>query len=130
MDRDLLFKPRLPEDDVDVPGLGTVRVRALSRAEALHVQAATDVAERDRRIIAQGLVDPVLVIPGLLHEPGGKSCKACADAGRVQQASPAKELEPVTDRIAELSGMLEESAKEAVKTFEADADAEFPVLPS
>ncbi len=129
MDKELLFKSRLPEDDVDVSGVGTVRVRGLNRIEAMHIQAATDPAEADRRIIAQGLVDPVLVISGLLHQLDGKPCKACAEAGQWQKASIAAELEPVTTRIAELAGIAPDAAKQAVKGFEADPDLEFQLLP-
>ena len=112
-----------------MPGVGTVRVRGLNRIEAMHIQAATDLAESDRRTIAQGLVDPLLVIPGLLHQLDGKPCKACAEAEKWQKASIAGELEPVTTRIAELSGMVDTAAKEAVKAFEADSDLEFQLLP-
>jgi len=114
MDKELLFKPRLPEADVDVPGVGTVRVRGLSRAEAMHVQDAKGTEARERRLVALGMVDPELTE---------------AEVGRWQKASAAAEMEPVTDRITELSGLADESAKEAVKEFAADPDAEFPVLP-
>jgi hypothetical protein len=122
VDKELLFKPRLPEDDHEIPGVGTVRVRALSRTEAMHVQAATDTAESDRRIIAQGLVDPALVIPGLLHRQDGKKCEACADAEQWQKASVAGEIEAVSTRIAELSGMLEGADKAAYKSLPDGSD--------
>lgn len=102
MDKELLFAPRLPEADVEVPGVGTVRVRGLNRPEAMAVQAVSGTEARERKILALGMVDPALTE---------------AEAGRWQKAAPAGELEPVTTRIAELSGMLEGSAKEAVKTF-------------
>jgi hypothetical protein len=119
VDKDLLLKPRLAEADVEIPGLGTVRVRALSRAEVLLVRKATDNAEGidgpralvlERKMLATAMVDPVLTE---------------AEVGQWQQASAAGELEPVTRRIQELSGMLETSAKEAVKEFEANPDTEF-----
>lgn len=123
MDKETLFKSRLTEDDVEVAGVGTVRVRGLNRIEAMHVQDAKQGDERDRRIIAQGLVDPVLVIPGLLHETDGdKSCKACADVRRWQEASPADELEPVATKIAQLSGILEGSDKEDYKSVRDESE--------
>jgi hypothetical protein len=115
VDKEALFTPRLPEDDVEVPNVGTVRVRGLSRIEAMHVQAANGTEATERRMLALGLVDPKLTE---------------AEAGKWQDASPAGELEAVTDRIAELSGMKPEAVKEAVKAFEADPEAEFRVLPS
>lgn len=122
MDKDLLFKPRLPEADVDVPGLGTVRVRGLSRAEVMLVRKATDTEHMDgpralvleRKMLATAMVDPELTE---------------AEVGRWQQASVAGELEPVTHKIQELSGMLEGSAKEAVKTFRGESGDGVRVLP-
>ena len=60
MDKELLFKARLPEADVDIPGVGTVRVRGLSRVEAMLVQKVDDPETRERRILAYGMVDPPL----------------------------------------------------------------------
>lgn len=114
MDKDLLFKPRLPEADVEIPGVGTVRVRALSRAEAMAVENAKGNAAIERKLLALGLVDPKLTE---------------AEVGQWQSAAPASELEPVSNRIAELSGLLPDSAKEAVKEFEANPDKEFRLLP-
>jgi hypothetical protein len=112
--KSLLLKSRIPEANVDLPGVGTVRVRGLNRAEALRVEAAKGVEARERRILALGMVDPAITE---------------AEAGQWQRNAPAGELDPVSTKIAELSGMLPGSAKEAVKEFVADPDAEFPVLP-
>lgn len=114
MDKELLFKPRLPEEEIEVPGVGTMRVRGLNRIEAMHVQAANGPEATERRILSLGLVDPVLTE---------------AEVGRWQKASAAGEIEPVSTRIAVLSGMAPDAAKEQVKAFEANPDAEFPVLP-
>ena len=130
MDKATLFKSRLPEDDVEIPGVGTVRVRALNHKEAIHVQGAEDTpGERERRLLAQGLVDPMLMDPVRLHDLGDKPCVKCAEAGQWQKAAPADELVPVMERITQLSGMGDKAAKEAFKEFETDSDAEFPVLP-
>ena len=59
-DKELLFKSRLPEAEVDMPGLGVMRVRGLTRTEALHCRGTTDLATVERRMLALGLVDPVL----------------------------------------------------------------------
>lgn len=105
----------MPEADVEVPGIGTVRVRGLSRLEAMHMQAAKDGPARDRRLIALGMVNPAMTE---------------AEAGQWQRASTAAELEPVTKKMQELSGMLADSAKEVVREFIADPEAEFRDVPS
>jgi hypothetical protein len=123
LDKELLFKPRLAEDDVQIPGVGSVRVRALSRSEVLLVRKATDLAGDvpapralvlERKMIATAMVDPVLTE---------------SEVGRWQNASAAGELEPVTDAIQRLSGMLPTSAKEAYRELEADPEAEFRAAP-
>lgn len=114
MDKEALFAPRLPEDDVEVPGIGAVRVRGLSRIEAMHVQAAKGPEATERRILALGMVDPKLTED---------------EAGRWQRAAPAGELEPVTDRIAELSGIAPGAAKEATKSVPGGSGDRVRVLP-
>ena len=114
MDKDLLFKPRLPEAEVDIPGVGTVRVRGLSRIEAILVQKCDDIEARERKIISFGLVDPELSE----HE-----------AGRWQKASAASELESVTTVIANLSGLNADAAKEAYKSVRGTAGDGDGVLP-
>jgi hypothetical protein len=114
VDKKLLFKPRLPEADVEVEGIGIVRVRGLNRMEAMLAQAAADPAEIERKILSFGMVDPELTE---------------AEVKLWQKASTAGEIEPVSSKIAELSGMLSSSAKEAVRDFEADPNIEFHVLP-
>ncbi|HMG43940.1 MAG TPA: hypothetical protein VK611_21585 [Acidimicrobiales bacterium] len=113
-DKELLFRARLPEADVDVPGIGTVRVRALSRTEALYCRDTPDIVTIERRMIALGLVDPELTEN---------------EAKRWQENSPAGELEKLTLRISQLSGMTETAAKEAYVAFEQEDGAEFRVLP-
>jgi len=120
VDKETLLKPRaqtasgFPEDEVPIPGVGTVTVRGLSRFEARLVQGVENEAAAERKLLALGLVDPKITED---------------DAARWQKVSDATELEAVTDKITELSGLKEGAAKEAVKEFEADPDAEFRVLP-
>lgn len=109
MDKELLFKARLTEEDVEVAGVGTVRVRGLSRVEVLHVRKAADDAGLDgprtltleRKMLALAMVDPELTE---------------AEVGKWQAASGAGELNVVTDKVQELSGMKEDSAKAAYKS--------------
>jgi hypothetical protein len=122
-DKSLLFKARLPEADVEVPGVGTVRVRGLSRAEVMEVRsgvkdeadAVKRIAAIERKMLALALVDPVLTE---------------AEVGQWQTASTAGEMEPVTDKVQELSGTHEGSDKATYKRFEADPAEEFRLPPS
>lgn len=114
--KERLFKPRLPESEVEVPGIGTVRVRGLSRAEVMVMRKATDTEQLDgpralvieRKMIAAGMVDPILTE---------------SEVGRWQAASAAGELEPVTARITELSGLAEDAPKSGLS---ADGDESRP----
>jgi hypothetical protein len=107
----------LPEADVDLPGgMGVVRVRGLSRAEALEVQKIADAGTLmlERRMLALAMVRPRM------------------SEGKVrewQEVAPAGELEPVTDKVQELSGMAETSAKDIYRRLDADPSDEFRLLP-
>ncbi|GAA2543663.1 hypothetical protein [Pseudonocardia hydrocarbonoxydans] len=103
IDKAALFAPRLPEEDHDIPDLGTVRIRSLSRAEVLAIRGKSlPVDEMERRLLSSALVSPRLTE---------------AEVGQWQEASAAGELEPVTKAIMRLSGLEEASAKEAVARF-------------
>ena len=108
MDKSLLLQPRdpstehgMPEDDVEIPGVGTVRVRALSRKEALKTGQIADISERTAHIIAIAMVDPKMSV---------SEVKAWADVAL------AGELDPVDAKIAELSGMTDGAEKAAYKS--------------
>jgi len=106
MDKGLLFTPRLPEEDVEIPGVGTVRVRALSRGEALRTQSASGVGAVERAMVALAMIDPPLTED---------------EVKRWQEASPAGELEPLTRVIQRLSGMEDGADKAAFKSAPVDA---------
>lgn len=114
MDKDLLFKPRLPEDDVELDGVGTVRVRGLTAGEAVMIAEVKGLDAKNRKTLALGVVDPELTE---------------ADAGRWVKAAPAGEIEKVSKRIAQLSGMFDAAPKAAYAQFEDSEGAEFRVLP-
>lgn len=119
VDKSVLLKDRLPEADVEIPGVGVVHVRGLSRGEVLGLQkkvgdGADRAARMERETIALAMVDPVLTV---------------MEVQRWQEASPAGELEPVTEKIQELSGMKETSEKEAVLDFRGEPDAGVRALP-
>lgn len=102
IDKDALFKPRLTEREVEIPGLGSVRIRALSRQETLHLKdKAMPVDEVERRLVSLAMVEPSLTE---------------AEVGQWQDTSSAGELEVITQAIAEMSGMNINGAKEAYKS--------------
>jgi hypothetical protein len=116
VDKEALFKPRLPEADVEVPGIGTVRVRGLSRAEALEVSkiVGSGAAMIERKALAMAMLDPKMTE---------------GEIRQWQDAASSGELNAVFEKVNELSGTTEEAAKQAYKEFESDPDSEFRVLP-
>ena len=103
-----LLKPRLNEDTLPVEGVGELRVRGLSRAEALRVQTAKDEEHAERLILRFGVVEPEL---------------DDADIKTWQESSGAGEIENVTQRISELSGLGQGAEKEAMQNFRDGPDA-------
>lgn len=96
IDKEALLKSALPEAEVEVPGRGTVRVRALTRAEALRLQRA-DIVEADVIALAAGLVDPALTIE---------------EARTLVETSSATEVvQPIITAVMELSGLIEGAQK-------------------
>jgi predicted transcriptional regulator len=100
MDKALLKKARLAEEDVDLPGVGVIRVRALSRAEALRVtDTEMPVTRMEQLLLSMAMVDPEM---------------SEQDVAEWQSAASAGELEPVTEVIKRLSGLAEKAAKSGV----------------
>ena len=106
-----LFKARLVESTVYLEGLGEFRFRQLSRQEVLDFQKVKtadgtpiteDAAAAEQLMISTALVDPKLTP---------------AEVGRWQAACSPGEIDPLTEAIAELSGMNSGASKEAVKKF-------------
>lgn len=109
MDKAKLFERRLPEDKVEVEGVGTFHVRGLSREEAAAMQDTKGgwVAQ-ERVIISTGCIDPKLSI---------------GDVKAWQSNAPAGELEQVARAITRLSGLLPEQPKEETTRFPDDVDS-------
>jgi len=111
---------RLDERDVKVTVAGQlmlVRVRALSRAEALDLQKmeGAGLPMIERRMLSLAMVRPRMTE---------------GDVREWQEAAPAGELEPITDACQELSGVGDGSAKDIYRRFEADPAEEFRALSS
>jgi hypothetical protein len=107
VDKAALFAPVLEEDDVEIPGVGSVRVRALTRLEAGQVGQRTETDARERLIISLGMVDPELTE---------------AEAGQWMKVATAGVIGAVSVRIGQLSGLLEDSPRAAFPS-----DGEGPV---
>jgi hypothetical protein len=105
VDKDLLFKPRLPERDVNLPGIGIVRVRGLSRAEVLEAREDTTVGF-EAAMLTAGVADPALTRD---------------EVRRWMAAAPAGEIKPVTDAILHLSGLAQGADKSGLSGDGADA---------
>jgi hypothetical protein len=111
--RDTGTASAFPEDFVVLEDTGVkVRVRGLSRHEVLHVQAQKSVAEVEQVTLSLGLIEPRLTV---------EQVKAW------QKSSVGGEMEPVTKRIGELSGMAKGARKKAIKELLDDPGAEFRV---
>lgn len=98
-----LLKKRFGVEDVEIPNVGTVKVRALTRGEALQVQGVEmPVAEMEQRLVSLAMVEPKLTE---------------AEVKEWQDNSTAGEIQAVTEVIVRLSGMEQGAAKEAMKRF-------------
>lgn len=96
LDREVLLKVRLAEEVVEIPGLGEVLVRALSRSELHTVRAIRDDADRDAYVLARAIVAPALTDD---------------DARALGLASPGNELDPVFEAVNRLSDAGEGATK-------------------
>jgi hypothetical protein len=97
VDKDQLFVRRIPEQDVVIPGVGTVRVRALTRDEALSLTGK----EMPQKRMERQMLAMALVAPRLTEE----------EVGQWQRQSGAGELQVVVQTITALSGLTEDATK-------------------
>jgi|SRR5690606_40744331 len=103
VDIDALFRPNLEEREVEIEGVGTFRIRAMSRAELMALRGkGLDLAQIEQHMIATALVEPKLTV---------------AQVRRWQEAAPAGVIEPLGDEIMRLSKMDKTAAKEVAKNF-------------
>lgn len=84
--------------DVEIPGVGTVKVRALTRAEVKACKGKDDLTQ-ENQLIAAGMVDPVLT-PDEVSE--------------WLDNAPAGEAVAVIEAIRDLSGLGEGAQKSGV----------------
>ena len=102
IEKELLLKARLFEEDYDIDGLGTVRIRPLAWAECIEFQQWTTdgrpAAEVYRRVLSRGLVDPAITED---------------EAGQLLGAATGGEIEALVTRIITRSGLVEGAQKSA-----------------
>lgn len=87
-------------EDVEIPGVGVVRVRGLSRMEMLLAGKLGEPQAMEPRVLSYAMVDPEITE---------------GEAQHWMRTSPAGEIKPVLAAINRLSGHAENSAKEAAK---------------
>lgn len=99
----LLLAQRDLERDVEIPGIGTVRVRGLRRDEILAIREDTnggeDRREFDIRVVALAMVDPAMTIE---------------EVTEWFDVAPAGEYETILSAASEATGMVQGAGKSAV----------------
>lgn len=102
MDKEALFRPRCPEADVELPGVGTVRVRGLTRGEIVTIaKGSNDGRDMEPLSLSWAFVDPQLTED---------------EARRLVEVAPFGEIETLTKKVNELSGIAGRADKEAYKS--------------
>lgn len=100
IDREAFLKAVLPEEVIALPGVGDVRVRGLSRSEALSLAKAKDDPQAlEMLIVRLGLVEPAL---------SEEECKAWF------ASAPAGLVDPIVKAVERLSGLGEGAPKSGV----------------
>ena len=106
VDKAALLARQLPRETIAIEGVGTVVVRALSRAEVMAINAVRKEGDSpealEQRLLQVGLVEPALTLE---------------EVEEWYQNSPAGELSVVSDAITRLSGMNPEVGKQAYRQF-------------
>lgn len=103
--KDTLLQQRFGLTTYTIPGVGTVRVRSLTRGEALQVVGVEkDKRDLEAQILAWAMIEPKLSVE---------------DARVWMDNSPAGELQTLTQFITRLSGLAEGAAKSGVSDVRA-----------
>lgn len=100
MDRELLKKPRLREEEIELEDVGTIRVRALNRAEVLKINnVKMPIVKMEQLLLSMAMVDPTM---------------SKEDIEEWQSAGGAGEIEKVTEVVQRLSGLVKGADKSDV----------------
>lgn len=99
IDREAFLKHRLGERTVELPGVGMVRVRGLSREEAFSLKKEADVEAMERKLVEIAMVEPKL---------------SADDVAEWYAHAPAGEIDLIVGPIQELSALNEGAPKSGV----------------
>ena len=100
IDKEVFLKASTPEETVTLPGVGDVRVRGLSRNEAVSLAAVkSDPAALEQLIIRLGLVDPTLTAD---------------DVAAWYASAPAGLTDLIVNAVERLSGLTGDAPKSGV----------------
>lgn len=99
--KETLLKACVSEETVDIAGLGTIRVRSLSRAEFMDVRGR-DEAGWDVGVVAYGLVDPALTED---------------EVRNWRNVAPPRVFDDVAGEVLRVSGLRAVAVGEAKRTF-------------
>lgn len=103
VDKAALLTRRCPEDDVELEGVGTVRVRGLTRGEVMRIsKGAADGEDTQPLAISLALLDPQLTED---------------EARQYVENAPFEEIEKLGQAINRLSGIAGRADKEAYKSL-------------
>jgi len=92
----------LPQDDVEIPGVGTVRVRAMNRGELLMAGKLNE--DKGQQAMEAYVLSACLLDPEMTLD----------DVAAWQTSGAAMECQPVVAKINELSGVGKDAQKSAV----------------
>ncbi|MFI6763873.1 hypothetical protein ACIBF5_32610 [Micromonospora sp. NPDC050417] len=98
-----LLQKRCPEDDVPLDGVGVVRVRGLTRGEVKEISDGVN-AGRDMEPYSLSLA---LISPAMTED----------EAAVMAKVAPFGDIQKLTARINELSGIAQGASKEAYKSL-------------
>lgn len=114
VDKATLLAVKLPEAEVEIPDVGTVRVRGLSHGEVLEATAARERGRNEAVTLAFGLVEPTVT------EDEAAAWLTSITFGQVS---------PILIEVMRLSGFGPSADKETWKELESEPGAEFRDVP-
>lgn len=98
--KEQLLAERFGVREYEIPGVGSIKLRSLTRGEALQIVGKEmDKADAERYLLSRGLVEPKLTED---------------DVAVWQDSSPAGEIQEIAKLITELSGMSAGAPKSGI----------------
>lgn len=107
LDKAALFKPLQAEEDYDIPGRGTIRIRAITRGEMHAMRGRSTGRQADPRQVEYKTIVAGVAEPALSYE----------DVVEWGNVAPGGEIQGVVEAILDLSGLSDEEDKRTYKQF-------------